>query len=72
MAAGASEPKSEMNQTLSRKKHLTEVGSDFEESLLWLKLLTLHLCSLPLAPLLLVEVLRLLVVDELLKQFLIV
>ena len=53
-------------------KYLTEVGSDFEESLLWFKLLTLHLCSLPLVPLLLVEVLGLLIVDELLKQLLIV
>ena len=54
-------------------KYLTEVGSDFEESLLWFKLFALCLLrSLPLVPLLLVEVLRLLIVDELLKQLLIV
>ena len=53
-------------------KNLTKVGSNFEESLLWFKLLTLHLCSLPLAALFLVEILGLLIVDELLKQLLIV
>ena len=67
-----------MNQTLQGNgqklcKYLTEVGSDFEESLLWFKLLALHLSSsFPLVPLLLVEVLGLLIVDELLKQLLIV
>merc|ERR1719430_2252226 len=42
---------------------LTKVGSNFEEILLW---------SLPLAALFLVEILGLLIVDELLKQLLIV
>ena len=54
-------------------ENLTQVGSDFEESLLWFKLFALRLLrSFPLVPLLLVEVLRLLIVDELLKQLLIV
>ena len=53
-------------------EYLSKVGPNLEESLLWFKLLILHLSSLPLAPLLLVEVLRLLVVDELLQQLLIV
>merc|ERR1719295_1014841 len=53
-------------------QRLAKVGSNFEESFLWFKLLIFHLRPLPLAPLLLVEVLWFLVVDELLKQLLVV
>merc|ERR1719295_675145 len=53
-------------------QRLAKVGSNFEESFLRFKLLNFLLCPLPLAPLLLVEVLWLLVVDELLQQLLVV
>merc|ERR1719295_1497546 len=52
-------------------QRLAKIGSNFEESFLWFKLIFL-LRPLPLAPLLLVEVLWLLIVDELLKQLLVV